>query len=139
MKPFYHEFEQTSDLGIEVSGLSLENLFENAVYSLFDLMVDGKNISDKSHRKIELKADNRELLLRELLSELLYLFQTKYFIVSRINITDLDDKFLTAEIYGEIPESEKYSIKREIKAITYHQLNISQTKTGYVARFVMDI
>ena len=139
MKPFYRQFDHTSDLGIEVFGSDIKSLFINAALSLTDLITDLKHIGRNENCIIEINGEDSVLLLREFLAELLYLFQVESFIGSEIKIIEMNTTFLKAELTGEKVNPKRHGIRREIKSVTYHQLGIKQTDSGYKARIVLDI
>ncbi|MDO9547440.1 MAG: archease, partial [Candidatus Marinimicrobia bacterium] len=87
----------------------------------------------------DIQAEDRELLLREFLSELLYLFHTENFLVRDVKIIEISGTILKAELSGERIQTGTHPIHREIKSVTYHKLHIEQTKSGFKARFVLDI
>ncbi len=139
MNPHYKFFDHTSDLGIELVGKDLSSLFQNAAISLTDLIINNFTPNPVLTRIIEVKSENIELLLREWLAELLYVFQTEFFLSTEIKIVDFHDERLKAELSGGVVDFDKFSVQREIKSVTYHQLSIKNTNNRYIARFVLDV
>lgn len=139
MKIFYRQFNHTSDLGIEVRGRDLEALFQNAALCLTDLITDLEKVGGEIHRLIEVQGENSELLLREFLAELLYLFHTENFLPGKVIFTKINETGLKAELAGEMIFPDMRPVYREIKSVTYHQLKVEQSESGYIARFVLDI
>jgi len=139
MKKIYRQFDHTSDLGIEVIGPDLESLYRNAAICLTDLISNLKLLKNNKSRIVAVQAEDRELLLREFLAELLYLFHTDNFLTKDITIIKISDNELEVELSGDQITLETHPIYREIKSVTYHQLGIKQTKSGFKARFVLDI
>ncbi len=139
MKKSYRQFNQTSDLGIEVIGSNLESLFRNAAMCLSDLITDFTLLKKIQNRIVSVQAEDWELLLREFLAELLYLFHTDNFLAKDITIIKVNSNELEVELSGEQITIGTHPIYREIKSVTYHQLYIKQTKSGFKARFILDI
>jgi len=139
MKKKYRQFNHISDLGIEVMGSDLESIYRNAALSLSDLITDFTLLKKIQNRIVTVQAEDRELLLREFLAELLYLFHTDNFLSKDITIIKINSKELEVELSGEQITIDNHPIYREIKSITYHQLFIKQTESGFKARFLMDI
>ena len=135
----YALFDHTSDLGVEVKGTDLHNLFENAGVALFDLMTSLEKVQIKECRDISLQSDDIELLLREWLGELLYLSVVDKFLFKSFNIKKISENALYAKVCGEKFDTERHILKREIKSVTYHQLKVKRVKGGWKARFVLDI
>jgi SHS2 domain-containing protein len=73
------------------------------------------------------------------LNELLYLFEVEHMIFKRFEITLLSPTQLTARCHGEKLDLGRHSLKREVKAATYHMLSINGEHTTYTARVIFDI
>ena len=46
---------------------------------------------------------------------------------------------LIAESQGGLFERGRHPAKVEIKAVTYHRMEVKQTRKGYVARYILDL
>jgi len=139
MRPFYQLFDHTSDLGVQVRAEDLKSLFKNAAFAMTDLMTDIKTVRNQSDRIIEVEAENIELLLREWLGELLFVFNTSGFLVSDVDVLDISVRNLKARIFGEQYQKKRHVLQREIKSVTYHQLKVIVEEHEATARFILDI
>ena len=135
----YQLFEHTSDLGVEVRGDTLKDLFRNATLAVLDLGMEEAEAKPESIKIIEISESNPELLLKEWLSEIVYQVMLMGFICSDIRIIQIDRHQLQAELLGEQHNSRRHQIRRELKGITYHQLSIIRQERGWTARFVIDV
>lgn len=139
MKKIYKTFDHTADLGIEVYGKDQRELFVNAARALFDLITDLDKIEAKTSLSLNIEAVDREDLLVSWLRELLYFHQSEGYLLNDFVLQDLEEQSLRATVKGEVYETNRHELLREIKAVTYHQLKITQEKEGWVARMVFDI
>ncbi len=139
MKKIYKTFDHTADLGIEVYGKDQRELFVNAARALFDLITDLDKIEAKTSLSLNIEAVDREDLLVSWLRELLYFHQSEGYLLNDFVLQDLEEQSLRATAKGEVYEPNRHELLREIKAVTYHQLKITQDKEGWVARMVFDI
>jgi len=118
--------EHKADLKMRVFGKSKKELFRNAVLA----MVSGLQPKVKSRRlkvkNIKIKSDNLETLLVDFLSEVLYLSQVNREIYSDVKFKKFSDKEIEAELVGQKVES----FSGDIKAVTYHNLDVHQTENG---------
>lgn len=135
----YRYIDHTSDLGVEIFGKDLKELFANACFTMFDNILDLNLVKEKETRTITLKSLNLQDLFMDWLRELLFIFSTEYFIVKRVAKINLADNVLTAELKGEKFDTARHRIKIEIKTPTYHMYNIEQTKKGYQATVIFDV
>jgi len=141
MKRWEH-FEHTADIGIRGYGDTLEEAFEAVAIALFDVMVDVRKVEKKEAREIEVEGEDLYSLLYNFLEELLILHDTEGLVFAdfdvKIEKTDKGYK-LKAKAYGE-KLSEKHEPKEEVKAITYHEMEIKQLPNGeWMAQLVPDI
>jgi SHS2 domain-containing protein len=131
--------DHTADIGITAYGADIKELFVNAAIGLFSLMTDLDNIKDNTQKKIELTAEDEEILLVEWLNELIYIFEVEHLVFKRLEIDDLDRNKIKARCYGEKIKPSQETLKREIKAATYHMLRISKSNAGYEVTVIFDI
>ena len=129
-----------TDAFIEVTGDTLEEAFGNAGISVVDTILDIKSIEDKSEKKLEIDADDLKSLLYSWLEEIIILTITDGFAASNFKVViNKNEKFhLSAVMKGEEINFEKHHFKLEIKAPTYHLMEIKEEKP-IVMRFILDL
>ena len=112
----------------------LPALMEEAARGMYELM--GVEVSEESrcHRQIELLADDREQLLVSFLGELLFLVEAEDLAFDGF-LLQVDDTSLVARLEG----GSIVSRSKEIKAVTYHRLEISETKRGLETSIIFDV
>lgn len=138
-KERYRLLEHTADLKVVIFGTSLEELFANTAFMLFDVMLDLKQVSETESRPITLKsADTRELLL-DWVRELLFLFSTEGFVVSRTEISILSPDRLAATLHGSRYDPDRHGLKLEIKTPTYHEFRLEECTGSWQATILFDV
>ena len=135
----YKTFDHTADLGIEVYGEDQRELFINAGRALFDLITDLDKVEVKTALSFTIEAIDREDLMVSWLGELLYFHQAEGYLLTDFVLHDFGEQSLSATVQGETYESHRHELTREIKAVTYHQLTVTQEKERWLARIVFDI
>ncbi len=135
----YEQIEHTGDIGIRIYGDSLKELFINAALGMFDLMVDTVGIGHSEVEEVDIANDNADELLVNWLSELNYLFITEQLVFSNIDITRISEQELTATVSGDKINPRKNLIKKEIKAVTYHEIYVKKVKNKWKAQVIFDI
>ena len=136
----YEIIEHTADIGIRVFGQDLKSLFTNSAAAMFDCIVQEKKSPGDSQAKkikIDLKTKNLEELFVRWLSELLSLADLKGLVFTDFKIHRLTSRELKATISGQAQHH--FDFKREIKAVTYHDLKIEKQNQGYVAQVIFDV
>ncbi len=129
----FETIDHTADIAIKAFGDSIPEAFQNAAFAMFSQMTDVEKVGNDKEFKVEIEAPDMEQLLVDWLSELLYLFEVEDTIFSEfeVHIQDNEDSTiqkLDAVIRGETLDMGKHSLKTEIKAVTYHMLEIDAVK-----------
>lgn len=139
MKTPYELIEHTADVGIKAYGKTLAEAFEHAAQAMFDIITDHSEIESIGQYDIQLTAPDLEQLLVDFLSELLFLNTAKNLVFGFFKI-NLDEKkiSLQAHICGEPFRTSKHKPGTEIKAVTYHMLQVSK-KRPYEVQVLFDI
>ena len=136
----YDEIPHTADFAARIYGKTLTELFENAAYAMFDMMagITGKLPLDLA-TDIEVEAQDKETLLISWLNEVLYLSYIEQVIFTDFKVHLEGETKLQAKLKGTKIEDDPGRISSEIKAATYHDLDIKETKGGYEVTVVFDV
>jgi len=137
-KPF-EIIDHTADIGIVAYGADIKQVFANAAIGLFSLMAELHDLKEDVQRKLELSAEDVEILLVEWLNELIYIFDVEHILFKRFEIDKLSNTEIKANCFGEKIQPGQHKLKREIKAATYHMLRISKEDGGYKVQVIFDI
>ena len=135
----YRVFDHTADLGVEVTGATLEELYAGAVFALFDLLTDLSAVRETEERTLTVEGDGPDDLLVNFLREVLYAWNGDRFLIRRCTIREVAPGQLTVLLLGEPYDPARHRIRMEIKAVTYHQASVSRTEAGWMARVVFDV
>ncbi|PIV69475.1 MAG: archease [Euryarchaeota archaeon CG01_land_8_20_14_3_00_38_12] len=128
----YDIIEHTADIGIKAYGKNLSECFENAAVGMFDIISDTKKVKPVGEYEISLKSDTVEELLVDWLSKLLTVSDINNILFGKFDVSVDEEKCeLNANVYGENFDSEQHTVGKEIKAVTYHILEVNKEK-GYV-------
>ena len=135
----YTLLDHTADIGIEVYGKDFSSLLENTAKALFSIITDISKVRPKSQSRIELHQNKEEEMMRSWLEQLLYQFNTSDMLFSQFKINISNRDHLTAQIWGEIFNDQHHLIHTEIKGITYHNFEVSESENGWFARIIFDV
>ncbi len=128
------EVEHTADWELEVWAPDLAGLLAEAAHGMYELM--GIEVSDEErcHRRLEFEAEDREQLLVSFLEELLHLaeLEDQAFDVS---LLEVDGTRLLARLEG----GSIVARTKEIKAVTFHRLRITETGRGLSTSIIFDV
>ncbi len=155
----FEYFETTADMGVIARGKTLEEAFKESAKALFNLMVNIDNIEKKVKREIEISSEDLYSLLYDFLTELLVIMDSEYLIFSDFDIeihkkeneqkkektknekneNKEEEYILKCVAYGEKLNKEKHEPKEEVKAITYHKMDIKKENDEYIIKYIVDL
>lgn len=139
MNEFWRLLDHTADLGIEVEGPSLEELFSHAGEAIFELMVELDTVETAVSRHLVIEGADLADLWVNYLREVLYLWGGESLLMKKVQIINLTETSLEATLYGEPYNSRKHELMMEIKAVTYHQAEVVRTPEGWKGRVIFDV
>ena len=134
-------FEVTADVGYKAYGKTLEESFENAALAMFEVITDTSKIEPVIERKIEVESEDEYALLYDWLSEFLVLLDVDYLIFSKfeVKIEKKEEGFsLKGTAWGEEFNPEIHESRAEVKAVTYHLMNVKRDN-GVMVQVILDI
>lgn len=127
MKNFEY-FEATADIGLKAYGKDMNEAFENASLAIFNIISDTSNIDAVKEIQFEITSEDEVSLLYDYLEELLFYHEVEFMLFSKFHVEIDDDLHLKAKIYGEEIDWDKHERKTEIKAITFHKMDVKKTE-----------
>jgi len=135
----YRLIDHTADFGIHVFGSDLKDLFSNAAFAMFDQITTVKDLQPEKELKIHVTGSDWPDLMVNWLRELLYLWTGKELLVKHIDIQMLSEYNLTATLRIDPFKSDRHVITNDIKAVTYHQIQVNQIANGWESRIIFDV
>jgi len=102
-------------------------------------MTELRLVAPKREMTIQAEGLSWEDLLVNYLREILYLYQGRGFLACDFSRVTLEETMVTAQFRGEMFDSRRHRMFREIKAVTYHQLAVGLSPSGWEARVLFDV
>ena len=134
----YELIDHTADFGIRVFGRNLETLYENAAYALFDLITDNRCLDRNDTLHLTIEGEDKIDLMFNWLRELLYLWNGREFLVAETSVHIVSETCFQADIRYDRYEKSRHEIRNEIKAVTYHQLDVKKKIKGWTGEIILD-
>jgi SHS2 domain-containing protein len=139
VKKGYELLAHTADIGVIARGRDMKEAFVNAACGLFSIIAEPHGVQAKDRIPLEVTAPDREALLVNWLNELIYLSSTREMLFSNFDISSLSDTELKATVGGEKIDRSRHRLIREVKATTYHKLDVEQDADGWRVQVIFDI
>jgi SHS2 domain-containing protein len=130
----YREIEHTADWELQVWAPRLPELFEQAARGMYAL--SGLRLERPAHRRrrLTLQAADVESLLVLFLSELLHLIEHENLAFDHFQIV-----LKGFELHASLRGAAVQKFDKEIKAVTYHNLQVRHEAQGYRVNIVFDV
>lgn len=133
-------FEHTADLGVRAWARTLTALvpvagagFYATIGRLVPVLGSGEPVT------LRFCDAAPELLLRDYLAELLYHFDSGRRIVTDVHVLAFEPDLLQVSGAFCAVDEAASRFEREVKAVTYHDLNLTVNDAGVELRFIVDI
>lgn len=129
--------EHKADLKIRAFGKDLRKLFLNVMIGMFEGARYEEEVKGKKSKvKIKLKSIDLPSLLVDFLGEILYFAETKKEVYQKVDFKKFSETEIEATLIGK--KLKKMGV--QIKAVTYHNLDIHQREDGaWEATVLFDI
>lgn len=168
-KKAFEYFEATADVGFYAYGESLDEAYMNAGLAMFNVISDTRKIGQRESRHVEVVSEDLVSLLYDYLEELLFLHDTEFLLFSRFDVkiyklcrgeTEVSNEELDngESVIGDLKgESSEYSYKlvcdafgeeinwdihprgSEVKAITFHLMDVKKEDGIFMLSAILDL
>jgi SHS2 domain-containing protein len=148
----YRELEHPADLLIEVRGAKLAFLMEHALFALYDQTAELEDVRATESRRLCARGPTPADALRRLLAEALYLFATEGFLgaAAEVEVSGFargpgtpaspdEGGSIDATVWGEPIDRGRHHLLAEIKAVTYHRLEVHREAHRWTATVLLDV
>jgi SHS2 domain-containing protein len=135
----YEYLDISGDVGLRVSGESVEEVFIDAALGMYSLITGLDRVEEKKAIETVVESDSPEGLLVAWLNELVFRFDTYGFIGKKVQIGELSGERIVASIRGEDFDPDRHERKLLVKAATYHNLRLEKTDGRWQAEIIFDI
>jgi len=140
---WFREIDHTGDVGIQITAPTLPTLFERAAHGMFWVLTDLETVQASDATYITVDGHDREALMVRWLSELNYRHTVddvlyRGFEIDTIARSD-DTHHLSATVRGESIDPDRHTVYTEIKAITFHGMEIQEANGGWTVQVIFDM
>ena len=135
----YRTINHTADFGLQVFGTDIKELFTNAACAMYDQITDIDSLTGSDEYTIHVTGSDRPDLMVNWLREILYMWTGKEKLIKTVHILSISRNKLSARVKYDIYNPDQHIIKTEIKAVTYHQIEVNQRPDGWESKIIFDV
>ncbi len=139
MPEWLRQLDHTADAGFTVTAPDRETLYARAAWGLFSILTDVPRVAPRDSRTIRLEADDPAALMVKWLSELNFIHITEHVLFRRFEVRLPGPGRLEAEVSGEPIDPGRHTVYTEVKAVTYHGMEIEQRGESWRAVVIVDL
>jgi len=130
----------SGDFVFDAFGETLEEMLISCAEACFSATTDLSGVDAIDEFSIVVEGEDLNELLFNFLAELIYLKDTERIFLSKFELKLSDNNStLKAVARGEKIDYDKHEIKTDVKAVTYHKLEVKQTDSGFTVRVMLDL
>lgn len=137
--------DHTADTAVRITASTPAGLLSEAARGLLAIILGEEGVSGVRldlRRTLELEAPDGEALIVDLLSELIFLFDTEGLLVRELAVQEATfgpPARLVAALRGELLDPARHRARTEVKAATHHGIHIERTDAGLTVDVVFDL
>ena len=134
--------DHVADVVVVAYGDTLAEAFENAALALFEVMTDTTTVEPRTSDVFEVEGFDEPSLLYAWIEAFIIAFDTDLKLYSAFKIDAIEATEggfrLRGTAWGETFDPAKLASRTEVKAITYHEMEILR-REGVQLRFILDL
>lgn len=130
--------DHATDMLVDVTAETTEAALEAAAYAAVDTMLDRRRVAHVESRRITVRAKSPHEMLYLWLEEIIYQTVTRGFAICRVEAS-VSKHDASARLDGEALDTSRHRFRVEIKAPTYHEMQIRSQDGAVSMRFLMDL
>ena len=133
----HREIDHTADLGFEVWAPSEKELLIEATTALLDLLLDRAVVCASEKRQLEVTGQDPEERLVRWLQEVYLQVEQDLWLPQHASALEIDGDRIRGTVTGEPYDPLRHQVHTEIKAVTYHDLNVCPDSSGVLRSVVI--
>ncbi|MCW4006905.1 MAG: archease [Candidatus Bathyarchaeota archaeon] len=135
--------EHTADAFVAAYGKTMEEAFGNAALAMFEVMTDTKRVVAEQRVEVVVEAQDEYALIYNWLEKLLVEAEVEGLLFSKFKVHSIQQTKkgfrVEASVWGEAFDPQRHTQKVGVKAVTYHQMEISKEEGKVKLVFLLDI
>ncbi|MCP4695053.1 MAG: archease [Desulfobacterales bacterium] len=135
----YTLIDHTADLGIRVEGADPRDLFQAMAMAMLDQLTELEALEGVDEIEFTVDGEDWPDLMVNWLREILYLWFGEEKLVKKVEVLSISEHRMSVRVAADPYDPEKHTIKKEIKAATYHQLQVNEGPSGWKAAVIFDL
>lgn len=134
----FREIDHSGDVGIEANGSDIADLLANITRGLFALQYHGR-VGRRVERRINVVSPSTEDLVVDWLSEVIAVGGARGELYSEVTVPKASEHRARGVVRGERFSEGAHEPRFDVKAVTYHGLEVRREGDVWRARVIFDL
>lgn len=135
----HREIDHTADLAFELWAGELASLYGEAVRALAELCYDRDAVDARERRSLRVEGSNNEERMVRWLQEVYLQLESDLWLAADAVGVVCDDGSVSGTLLGESFDAERHTLHTEIKAVTYHGMEIVERDGVWQTLVIVDV
>ena len=114
-------------------------LYEALAEGLAEQVCPRGQVRPAQQRRLAVQSDDAESMAVDFLGQLLGLMQTQRFFVHEVRVRSASPVRVEATVLGEPYDPARHTVGQEVKAVTYHMLQVRQDGDAWTGQVLLDL
>lgn len=120
-------------------GGSMTEVFENIALGMIAMVLDPEAVRPSGSVELESRGNDHASLLVSWLAEILFQMETRGWAFREFKVAEIQGLELRGWGLGEPLDPARHAIRMEIKAPTYHMLELKEEAGRWIAQVIFDV
>lgn len=134
----FEEIDHSGDVGIEAFGENLCELFEQLTRGLFGLLCRSA-VQPRRRRHLIVRANSVEELVVDWLNEVIACGAIQGEMYGAVDVTTAEAGVVAGTVAGESIDTTRHDLRFDVKAATYHGIQVTTTPPSCRGRVIFDL
>jgi len=135
----YKTVAHTADFMIQIEAKDIESLVEGTVMALSNAMLGLDELSAEEKKTFTITFDDIEMLIFQVASEVVFLFDTQNLVPAKVEAKTIDDHTMEVAVMCDKFDPKRHKPKVIFKAPTMHGLKVLRKNGRFFIRLLMDV
>ena len=135
----HREIDHTADLGFEVWAPTLPGMYAAAAAALAELCYDRDAVAPTDQRRLVVRGASAEERLVRWLQDIYLLLEVDLWLTAHVSDVRCVEDRIEGTLHGEAYEPTRHTLHTEIKAVTYHGMQVERDGDLWRTTVIVDV
>lgn len=135
----HREIDHTADLGFEVWAPTLPGMYAEAAAALAELCYDLDAVAPTDQRRLVVRGVSAEERVVRWLQDIYLLLESDRWLMAHASDVQCVEDRIEGTLHGEVYDPTRHTLHTEIKAVTYHGMQVEKIDGLWRTTVIVDV